>query len=151
MTKTLTVNSQQIDLEFIDQANCWRTNVQIDNEEIEIEIDFQFHKGETVDWDHFTSFFRFINESNRLKSYVRATSELVLSLAQTIFQNMEETKEWEVAFSNTIYYNGKTGNNYSFSLVFDYGHPSKGLGDDYGIYLVEYSSNILTGVKRHQC
>jgi len=152
MLKTLNSINQVIKFDFLSDANCWRADVLIDNKEIEFEIDFEFHKEITIDWEHFESFLEFINKPNRLKDYISQTNNVTLNLARTIFKNSDETKEWAIFFASAIYYNGKSNNNnFSYSLIYRYRHPTGGFGDDYGIYLAEYVSNNLTAVRRYQC
>lgn len=93
-------------------------------------------------------FIVFLSEPGRLKGCVNQTKVLALNFARTRSRNVNEIKEWEVSFSNEIYYNGIEEANFLFSLIYRFHHPTGAFGDDYGLYLADFKSNNLIGVRR---
>lgn len=76
MEQILNIENREVKLKFNDGASCWQTQTVIDNLEIEIEIDFFFHKEKEVDWVNFADFHTFLNKKNRLKELIRDSENL---------------------------------------------------------------------------
>lgn len=151
MQKDFNVNNHHLILEFLDQANTWRGKIIINGNPTEIEIDLAYHHKKPVDWSHFESFLRFITKANVLKEYVELSNQALLEFGRAVFKRSAETKDWRMDYSNSIYYNGEINNNYSFSLIYYYTHPTKGEGDDYANYLADFESNSMSSLRRWQC
>jgi len=149
MKKNLQIDNQKIEFNYFAKSNFWNAQTIIDNEKIEIEIDFDYHHEKRIDWDHFKSFFKFINEPNKLDGFVSESNNLVLEIGRAFFNNDIEIKDWVAIFSNAVFYNGKEENGFSFSLIYDFMHPTGRFGDDYGVYVAEYNNNTLKGIKRN--
>ena len=159
MEKRLYIENKEIELNFIDDANCWQSNLNIGGVEIELEIDFFFHKEPEVDWEHFIGFLKYINQNDRLKKIIADSKQLALEVGKAFFrESYQEVSDYQMEFSNLIVYKGKTDGNFikngfCYSLVFNYWTKrDNGIyGDEYGIYLVEVENNFIVGARRHQC
>lgn len=159
MEKLLNIGNKEIVLKFNDGANCWQSNLNIGGVNIELEIDFFFHKDSEVDWDHFIGFFKHIDQNDRLKKIVTDSKQLALEVGKAFYRECyEEISDYKMEFSNSIIYKGKTDGNYikdgySYSLVFNYWTKRDNgiFGDEYGIYLVEVENHFIVGARRHQC
>lgn len=159
MGKLVQIENQTLDFIYIQEANCWRTSAIIDRNEVEIEIDMQFHKQKEVDWIHFEEFYKFINHSGRLSELVKDSEKLVHEMGLAFFRLcVREIENWKMGFINAIYYNGKVDENnrktyYSYSLLYHFAFTenSRTWGDDYGLYIVDIENLQIVGVKRHQC
>jgi hypothetical protein len=159
MEQTLNVENIEIHFKFNEEAKCWQTKTIIDGLEIEIEIDPAFHNGNEVDWEHFKSFFSFVNQENRFRSLIKDTRNLVTELGKGFFRGCyDEVSDFKMNFLNSIYYNGKTNgqfiqNGYSYSLIFSYyAERESGIyADDYANYLVDIENHFIVGTRRQQC
>lgn len=159
MEQILNIENKELRLKFNDGVNCWQTKTIIDSFEIELEIDFSFHKEKDIDWRHFADFIKFVNQENRLKNLIRDSKSLAFEVGKAFFRECyEEVSDYQMEFSNSIIYNGKTDGNFiqngfSYSLVYHY-RTKRGnvfFGDEYGLYLVEVENYIIVGARRHQC
>lgn len=159
MQQTISIKDTLIDFKLHEGANCWQTQTKIDNLDIEIEIDFLFHKSTEIDWDYFKDFFVFVSEKGRLKKLIEDSHNLVTEMGKAFFREcLDEVSDFKMHFSNAIYYNGKTSgqfirDGYSYSLIFTYYVERDGgiYADDYGNYLVDVENHIIVGVRRYQC
>lgn len=159
MEHILKIIDKEIHLKWIENGNCWQTNVLIGNINIDIEINYSYHKEKEVDWKHFEHFFEFINKKGHLEELIKSTTNLVSELGKTFYRYcLDEVSDYKMVFSNSIFYNGKTDgsfitNGYSYSLIFYYYAKRDGgiYGDDYGIYLADIENNMIVGVRRIQC
>ena len=159
MKQHLDINNQKIDFNFIDGANCWRTNTTINGLEIEIEIDLYFHKENEVDWNHFERFFKFISKDNVLQKLILDSENLANELGKAFYRECaNEVLDWRMGFTNSILYKGRTDGTFikdgcSYSLIYHFS-VTKGNqvdGDPYGIYLIDIENFIIVGARRHQC
>ena len=158
MNKILQVGNQVLTFEFIEAAKVWRTNSIIDGEQIEIEIDYSFHKQSEIDWQHFAEFFKFISDKGRLQELAAFGVPLVSEAGKAFFRKaFEETKDWKMVFKNSIFYNGKADEynhkgKYSFSILYDYVLEKDGRidGDAYGLYIVDMEDLNIVGTRRNQ-
>lgn len=159
MEQTLTIENNTINFRMHEGANCWQAKTLIDNLEIKIEIDFQFHKDKEVDWEYFKEFYSFVGKEGRFSKLVDDSYSLVNELGKAFFREcLDEVNDFKMEFNNSIFYNGKTDgtyikNGYSFSLIFTYySKRENGIyADDYGIYLVDIENHFIVGARRHQC
>ena len=159
MEKIIDTENDEIKFKFNEGANCWQSQTIFDNLEIEIEIDHNYHKENEVDWEHFKNFYSFLNKENRLKKLLRDSKNLVSELGKAFYRDCyENVADYEMSFSNSIFYNGKTDGNfvqngYSYYIVYNYNVKRENgiYGDEYGIYLVQIENQIIVGVKRQQC
>ncbi|HLP35879.1 hypothetical protein [Lacibacter sp.] len=159
MNKILQVENQILTFEFIEAAKVWRTNSIIDGKQIEIEIDYTFHKQPEIDWQHFAHFFKFISVKSRLQELAILGIPLVSEVGKAFFiKAFEETKDWKMVFKNSIFYNGRVDeynqkDKYSFSILYDYVFEKDGRtdGDAYGLYIVDMEDLQIVGARRNQC
>lgn len=153
MDQILEIKGTQIKFLFNEQANSWQTRSLIDNDDIEIEIDFNFHKEKNIDWIHFAEFFEFINKPGRLKELADRSIPLITELGRSFFKRTEAVLIWDMSFRKAFFYNGNESGNYSFSLIFDYFIKNNGEinGDSYGLYLVDFENLQIVGARRIQC
>ena len=158
MKKIVSVNNQAFEFNFNEAANCWSSKLPIDNIEIEIEIDFGFHKEPEVDWDHLANFLEFISVKDRLTKLVNESSSLITELGMAYFKRSLGVKDWRMVFKTSIFYNGKIEEinsmpNYSFSLLFDFIFKKENVidGDAYGLYLIDLENLQIVGARRHSC
>jgi hypothetical protein len=159
MRHTLQIENQTLDFSYKENANCWQTVAIIDNVEIEIEIDFAFHRQGNIDWQHFIDFFKFISVKNRLQELAHCGIPLISEVGKTFFRrSLHEIKDWKMMFKNSIFYNGKVDEHnqkdkFSFSILYDYFIKKDGRidGDAYGLYIVDVENLQIVGARRHQC
>jgi hypothetical protein len=159
MEHTINIDNKIIQFKFNESANCWQTKTLIDNHEIEIEIDFQFHRNKEIDWTHFKDFFVFVNKEGLFGKLINDSKHLVEELGKAYYRNcINEVYDFKMEFNNSIFYNGRTDGNftkngYSYSLIFNYYAKRDGgiYADDYGIYLVDIENHFIVGARRHQC
>lgn len=159
MTHTIEIENQKLDFSFIENANCWRSEVLIDGVEIEIEINFAYHRQADIDWQNFKDFFKFISVKNRLQELVQFGIPLISEVGKVFYRRgVDEIKDWEMVFKKSIFYNGKVdeynrGHNYSFSILYDYLIEINGIidGDAYGLYIVDLEDLQIVGARRIQC
>lgn len=159
MEQILYIENKRINFTFNEQANCWQTKTTIDYVDVEIEIDFQFHKEKEVDWMHFKDFFVFVNKQGRLKELIEDAQNLVSEVGKAFFRDCQnEVSDFKMVFDNAIFYKGQTDgtyikNGYSYSLIFTYYVEREGgvFADDYGLYLVDIENHFIVGARRHQC
>jgi len=155
MEKELIVDNQTISLKFNDGANCWQTKTIIDDLEIEIEIDFEYHTSKEVDWENFKEFIKLVNKVGFLKKLINDAEPLAFNLAKAFYRECyENVSDHRAFFRNSIFYKGKTSNNLGccYSLIFDFmvKRDNQIFGDAYGMYLVDIENIIITGSKRIQ-
>ena len=157
MTHTFQAESQAIDFNFNEAADCWQAKAIIDDLEIKIEIDFLFHRDKEIDWEHFAKFFKLISQKGQLTELIDDSEDLVNELGKAFYRKSKETSEWRMDFTNSIYYNGKTGGaisgGYAYSLIFNFSvhKDNKIWGDEYGNYLVDVENFAIVGTRRIQC
>lgn len=158
MRHTIQIENQTLDFSFNENANCWHAVALIDNVEIEIEINFEFHRQSSIDWQHFADFFKFICVKNRLQELAHCGIPLISEVGKTFFRRgFEEIKDWKMIFKNSIFYNGKVdkynqSDKYSFSILYDYLLEKDGRidGDTYGLYIVDLENLQIVGARRNQ-
>jgi hypothetical protein len=156
MNKTIIVDDQTIAFSLIGQkSDCWHAKATIDYVDTEIDINPSYHRGE-VDWDHFQSFFKYVNEAWVFSLLVEDSLPLVTALGKAFGRRyLNEIADWKMELSG-VYYNGRPGHNsvydYAYSLIFDFCVRSGDLidGDAYGYYLVDVEDSRIMGVRRLQ-
>jgi hypothetical protein len=159
MEQILSVDNKVIHFKLNEGANCWQTRTSIDNVDIEIEIDFQFHTEKDVNWDKFKGFYAFVNKEGRLKKLIEDSQNLIEELGKAFYrESLIEVSDYKMEFTNSIFYNGQTDGSYikdgySYSLIFNYfTRRDNGTdGDAYGLYLVDIENHFIVGARRHQC
>lgn len=159
MEQTLTIADTLITFKLNEGANCWQAKAKIDGLDIDIEIDFLFHKDKEIDWQHFKEFFAFVNEKGRFKKLLEDAQGLVGELGKAFYREcFNEVSDFKMHFNNFIYYNGKTSgefikNGYSYTLIFIYYADRAGrvYADDYGNYSVDIENHFIVGARRQQC
>lgn len=159
MRHTLQIENQTLNFSFNDNANCWLTVALIDNVNIEIEIDFAFHRQNNIDWQHFTDFFKFISVKSRLQELARCGIPVISEVGKAFFRRgFEEINDWQMVFKNSIFYNGKVDeynqkDKFAFSILYDYLIKQEGQvdGDAYGLYIVDLENLQIVGARRNQC
>ena len=159
MTKhIINIENKEIHFNFNEGANCWQSKIVIDGIEIEVEIDFLFHKEVLVDWSHFREFYSFISKDQKFENLIKSSNQLVYEVGKAFHKgNLENVLDYKMEFSNSIYYKGKTDgsfmkNGYAFSLIYNFlAKRDTGVyGDEYGLYLVDIENNIIVGARRVQ-
>ncbi|WP_133259596.1 hypothetical protein [Pseudochryseolinea flava] len=159
MEQILSVDNKLIHFKLNEGANCWQTRTSINNVDLEIEIDFQFHKEKEVNWDRFRGFYAFVNKEERLKKLIDDSQNLVNELGKAFYrESANEVLDYKMEFANSIFYNGKTDgafikDGYSYSLIFNYfaKRDNGTYGDEYGLYLVDIENHFIVGTRRYQC
>lgn len=158
MEQILEIGNKVIQFSFYEETEVWLSKTKINDIEIEIEIDKNFHNDKFVDWEHFKQFYTFINQKNRFVDLINNSQKLIEELGKAFFRNSNETTDYKMEFTHSIFYNGYTDGSfivdgYSYSLVYHYfAKRDNGIyGDDYGIYLVDIENLYIVGTRRHQC
>lgn len=153
MTKTIIIESQQIDFRLIESTDywCWQGYMPIGGVEMEFEIDSEYHSGE-VDWVKVESFLDYVIKNDVIKKYAGIGIEELTRIGHDFFQNSESIHDWKMRFKNSIYFLGVENNNFKYSFLYDFIVKKNDVmdGDPYGLYMVRMENNRMLKAERHQ-
>ncbi|NME71252.1 hypothetical protein [Flammeovirga aprica] len=159
--KKIEFSGKAFDFNYFDESKCWITNFEIEGIKINLEIDMECYKQETIDWRHLEEFLKYISSQNRLSEFLKHGIRPIEEVGFTFFRRCrDEIKNWHMIFSNSILFEGypegvNTDKDFYFSLVYDFAEEKDNIfveGDAYGLYLVDIiSSKGIIGSRRIQC